>query len=112
GEWENTILVELEHYRDNIEYLTSSEKAILLDVIKNGRLPEVISEDLIKALNNVFSELEIISLKPQELASTIFSDSQVIDYYTLERRLNEYKHKLVAGKDLSKVRFIFSEEER
>ena len=29
---------------------------------------------------------------------------QVIDYYTLERRLNEYKQQLIAGRDLDKVR--------
>lgn len=62
------------------------------------------------ALNSLFKELELVELDPESLLERLFSNSQVIDYYTLERRLEEYKQQLVAGRDLDKVRIKLSRQ--
>jgi energy-coupling factor transporter ATP-binding protein EcfA2 len=106
-DWEATILSELENYRDNIQFLTPDEKKLVEPVIRNSALASGISEKLVIALNNLFRELESIELDPADFIREIFSDSHVMDYFTFNRKLDEFKQKLVAGKDLDKVRIKF-----
>lgn len=106
-DWEATILSELENYRDNIQYLTPDEKQLIEPLIRESGLPSSISEKLVMALNNLFKELESIELDPEEFIREIFSESGVMDYATFSGKLDEFKQKLVAGKDLDKVRIKF-----
>lgn len=108
AEWEANILVELNNYRDNLQYLTENEAALVRQVLQQGKLQGLVSEQLVMALNNLFKELELVELDPESLLERLFSGGQVIDYYTLERRLDEYKQQLVAGRDLDKVRIKLS----
>ena len=110
-EWESTILTELNNYRDNMSYLQPGEKQAINDILKNSALPEVVSTTLIKALNNLFDELEVIEFNPTELFAYIFKDSQVLDYFRLEQKLNDFKQILVAGKDLEKIRIKQAEKD-
>jgi hypothetical protein len=110
-DWESTILTEVNNYKDNIQYLQKDEKQEISYILKNGTLPEVITNTLVKALNHLFDELEIVELSAKQLMEYLFKDSQVLDYYSLERNLNEFKQMLVAGKDLEKVRIKQAEQE-
>ena len=110
GEWENTILAELNNYRDNLQYLDTKEQKLIESVIKDGKLPAEVSEELVAALNNMFKELESIEINPDEFFGEIFKDVQVMDYFAFERRINDLKQKLVAGKDLEKIRIKFAEK--
>jgi hypothetical protein len=103
-DWENSLLAEVNNYRDNLDYLAAGEKSRILQLIKAGKLPEVISEEPVIALNNLFKELVSIEVSPQELLEVLFAGAQVMDYFTFERKLDEWKQKLVAGYDLDKVR--------
>lgn len=107
NDWEMTILSELENYRDNIQYMTQDEKGLIEPVIRDSELPSPISEKLVMALNNLFRELESIEIDPEEFIREIFSESHVMDYASFNRKLDEFKQKLVAGKDLNKVRIKF-----
>jgi len=107
SDWETTILSELENYRNNIQFLTVDEKKLIEPVIRDSALASGISEKLVMALNNLFKELESIELDPQDFIREVFSDSHVMDYFTFNKKLDEFKQKLVAGKDLDKVRIKF-----
>ncbi|NMD01397.1 MAG: hypothetical protein GYA62_16975 [Bacteroidales bacterium] len=107
--FENTILTELNNYKDNLKYLSAPEKKLIEGIIKNSSLPEQIDEKLIIALNNLFSELESVTVNLDEMVQTIFSDSQLVDYPTFEKKINEFKQRLVAGKDLAKIRLKLGE---
>ncbi len=106
-DWEATIISELENYRDNIQYLTPDEKQLIEPLIRESGLPSSIYEKLVIALNNLFKELESIELDPEEFIREIFSDFGVMDYTTFSSKLDEFKQKLVTGKDLDKVRIKF-----
>ncbi|OCZ54246.1 DUF6079 family protein [Dehalobacter sp. TeCB1] len=103
-DWESTILTELNNYRDNIQYLQPEEKDVIQEIIRNSALPEIVSSSLIKALNHLFDELEVIEFDPARLLEILFKDSQILDYYSMERKLNDFKQQLVSGKDLEKIR--------
>lgn len=103
-EWEASILTELASYKSNLQYLNAEEKKVIEKIIKNGKLPDVITENVVVALNNIFKELESIEITAEEFFEKLFKDAQVMDYFTFEKKLNALKQELVAGKDLDKVR--------
>jgi len=110
SDWEKSILVELQNYKDNIQYLQKNERIVVEAILKKGRLPEVVTEEIVIALNNLFKELECLEITPDEFLRGLFQDSQVMDYFTFVRKLDDAKQKLVAGKDLDKVRIKLAEE--
>jgi len=64
----------------------------------------IITEELVMALNNLFKELVSVEVNLQGLLEALFDNTQVMDYFTFERKLDAWKQKLVAGLDLDKVR--------
>jgi hypothetical protein len=111
NEWEASILNELSNYKSNLQYLSTKEKNIVESVIKNGKLPEIITEDSVIALNNLFKELESIEVTANDFFEKIFQGSMVMDYFTFEKKLNALKQEMVAGKDLDKVRIKLADKE-
>ncbi|NPV81513.1 MAG: hypothetical protein HPY52_14840 [Firmicutes bacterium] len=103
-DWEKTILAEVSNYRDNLDYMEAGEREAILQLVKAGKLPPVVTEGLVVALNNLFKELVSVEVSPKELLEAVFAGARVMDYFTFERRLNAWKQKLVAGHDLDKVR--------
>ncbi len=108
-EWEAELLQELQNYQDNIAYLTAEEQSLVQEVFKNSTLPEEITDDLVKALNNLFKEIEIVEVTPQEVIDRIFTDARVLDHSTLTKRLESFKHSLFAGRDVDRVRIKLTE---
>ncbi len=111
SEWERTVLSELNNYRDNVKLLNSDEQQLINSVIKSGKLPSPVSETLVMAFNNLFKELELIEISERMLANALFSDSQVMDYMTFDKRLKAFEDSLVKGKDLDKVRIKMAQKE-
>ena len=103
-EWEASVLAELKNYQANLQYLDPEEAALIQAVLQQGKLEGLVTESLVIALNNLFKELDLVELDPEKLAGHLFAGGQVMDYYTFERRLEEYKQLLTAGRDLDKVR--------
>lgn len=106
--WEATILTEVNNYRGNLQYLDAREQKLIEGVIKAGKLPASVTDELVNALNNLFKELESIEINPRDFFEEVFRDTQVMDYFSFERKINEIKQKLVAGKDLDKIRIKFA----
>jgi len=109
-EWKDTILNEIETYRDNIKLLTDAEKAIIEKIQVEKRLPDEVEQEVITALNNLFSELKVVEVAPQEIAGFVFSGSSVLDYETFSRRLDEYKEKILEKGEKKNIRIKRREE--
>jgi hypothetical protein len=117
-EWEESILAEVNNYRDNLDYLEANEKALVeqasclqkVNVEQASCLQKkaIITEELVMALNNLFKELVSVEVNLQGLLEALFDNTQVMDYFTFERKLDAWKQKLVAGLDLDKVRIKLS----
>jgi len=104
NEWTNTILNEIETYRDNIELLSDPEKAVIVEIGAERRLPDEIAQDSITALNNLFSELREVEISPREIVDFIFSEFSVLDYEAFSRKLEEYKEKILERGEKRNIR--------
>jgi len=110
-DWENTLLAELDNYRGNLQYLSQEERTLIEVVIRSSQLPEFIEDSLVIAINNLFRELEIVEVHPTLFFEAVFKESQVMDYTNFDARIKKLMQKLVAGKDLSKVRIKLAQQE-
>lgn len=104
NEWTKTILNEIETYRDNIELLSDPEKAVIAEIEAERRLPDEMAQELITALNNLFSELREVEISPREIVDFIFSDFSVLDYDAFSRKLEDYKEKILERGEKRNIR--------
>ena len=109
-EWTKTILDEIENYKDNIDLLSPSEKKIIEKIRTEKKLPNDIEQDLISALNNLFSELKEVEITPKEIIDFIFSESSILDYETFSKRLEEYEEKILESGEKKNIRIKMKEE--
>ncbi len=110
-EWRKTILAEIENYKDNIDLLSPSEKKVIEKLRAEKKLPGEIEQNLIAALNNLFSELKEVEILPREIMNFVFSESSVLDYETFSRKLDEYKEKMLEAGDKKNIRIKMKEGE-
>jgi hypothetical protein len=104
-----------EHIFSNPKYVDEAEsfgkvsERFHLLTISREDIKKVISKRVLDKNAKQRLELESVSINLEEMAHTIFSESQLVDYPTFEKKLNEFKQKLVAGKDLAKIRLKLGE---
>lgn len=110
-EWTKTILDEIENYKDNINLLSPPEKKIIEKLRAEKKLPGEIEQDLMAALNNLFSELKEVEISPKEIMNFVFSESSVLDYETFSRKLDEYKEKMLEAGNKKNIRIKIREEQ-
>lgn len=109
-DWEETVLAEVGNYRDNVGFLSPEEQSAVNELIQNGRLPDQITGTLVIALNNLFKELEMVEITPEQFVESVFGSTTVMDYATFKGRLDEWKQSLIAGKDLDKTRITLAQQ--
>ena len=108
-EWTNLILDEIDSYRDNISLLSEEQQQLIQKTIENRKLPSEISQELITALNNLFSELTEIAISPNEIINYVFSESSVLDYEAFSKKLDEYKEEMLSQGDKKNIRIMRKE---
>lgn len=109
-EWTKTIFDEIENYKDNIDLLSPPEKKAIETIRADNKLPSEIEQDLITALNNLFSELKEVEISPKEMMDFVFSESSVLEYETFSHKLDEYKEKILETGDKKNIRIKMREE--
>jgi len=110
-EWTSLILDEIESYRDNISLLSKDEQEIIKKIAKEKKLPAEISQELIDALNSLFSELTEIEISPRDIMDHVFSDSNVLDFDSFSKKLDEYREEILARGNRKNIRIMRKEEE-
>lgn len=108
-EWTNLILDEIDSYRDNISLLSEEQQQLIQKTIEDRKLPSEISQELITALNNLFSELTEIAISPNEIINYVFSESSVLDYEAFSKKLDEYKEEMLSQGDKKNIRIMRKE---
>jgi hypothetical protein len=109
-EWTKLILNEIESYSDNISLLSKSEQEIIKKIAEEKKLPAEISQDLIDALNSLFSELTEIEISPSDILDHVFSDQNVLDFDSFSKKLDDYKEEILARGNRKNIRIMRKEE--
>lgn len=108
-EWQGQILSEIRNYQNNIDKLISSEQSIINDILVKGELPEIIDNQVITALNNLFSELQEVEIASVDLINFIFKEHSVLDFDMFEKKLEDIKEWVLSQGDRENIRIKIKE---
>lgn len=110
-EWQKQIINEIENYQDNIGLLASAEQEIVKGIVTEQRLPEVLDQKVITALNNLFSELEEVEISATDIAKIIFAEHGVLDYTMFVQKLEQIRDWVLQQGDRENIRIKLKERE-
>lgn len=103
--WEKQILAEIHKNSKQLQLLNKDERKLVEDVTKNRKLPEDVSDELIKALNNLFQNLKVITIRMDELFNYLTQESDVLTIDELAQLFEIFKKEKLSGLEPSSVRF-------
>lgn len=106
--WTNSLLSNLKDPATsaNINLLTPVMRKLVTDFLKSETLPQPPEENLIKALQEVFSGLIKVSVSIKELQKALRPEGGSCTLAEIKRRFENYMEKLTAGKDQNQVRIV------
>ena len=87
------------------QLLSKGERELVETVVKIGKLPEDTSDDLIRALNNLFENLKVVAVNVDEMFDYLTQESDVLTLDELTQRFEKFKDEKLSGLDPSNVRF-------
>ena len=110
NEWIQTLIQNLSDpsVKKNLTLLTDEEKEIISQILEKKELPSYIDDDFIKTLEQVFSELEKVEIKLNDLKNILIGEGMPCTPLQLENRFNKFLDNVLNGKDKSLIRIILT----
>jgi hypothetical protein len=106
--WTKTLLDNLEDptTRSNLALLKQEQRSLIDNFIANRMLPDTLSDEFIRALQEVLSGLTKISVKVSELREALLAGGSPVTPEEMRKRFDSYLEELVRGKEPGKVRIV------
>lgn len=90
----------------NLDLLTHEPKKLLNGFIEKRVLPDELEQDFIRALEEMLSELQKVSVKTGYLRAALLSGGTPVTPTELKKRFEDYVDEITKGKDTHKVRIV------
>ncbi len=107
-DWTSTLLTNLEDpiVKKNIGLLKAQEKKLIQEFIISKSLPADLPSPFLRALQDVFTGLEKVTIKLDDLRKALMEKGSPCTVDDLQNRFEEYVASLMRGKDVKKVRIV------
>ena len=102
--WTQTLLTNLDEA--NLDLLKPEPKKLVNGFIEKQALPDELDQDFIHALGEVFSGLQKVSVKTDNLREALLSGGSPATPAEMKKRFEDYLDELTRGKDSDKVRIV------
>ena len=108
ADWTQTLLTNLGDPTtgSNIDLLRPEARKLMNGFIDNRVLPDELDEDFIRALNEVFSELQKVEFKTANLRDALLAGGSPATPAEMKKRFDDYLDELTRGQDPGKVRIV------
>jgi len=104
-EYSAAILKSIREYRDNLQFLDGDgEKSVNESILNSQKLPDVIDNVAINAINKLFKEIDIQEIDRDELIQTLFPNDQMITLEDLRKAFLNWETNLKKNKVESDIR--------
>ena len=106
--WTQTLLTNLEDptTKDNLGLLKAASRKLLDSFVKDRTLPDNLSQEFIRALQEVLSGLTKVSVKIGDLRAALLSGGSPATPAEMRKRFEDYLDQLTKGKEPGKVRIV------
>ena len=107
-DWTQTLLTNLEDptTKANLDLLKPEPKNLVNGFIEKQALPDEFDQDFIHALGEVFSGLQKVPVKTDNLRTALLSGGSPATPAEMKKRFEDYLDELTRGKDSDKVRIV------
>jgi hypothetical protein len=108
GDWTKTLLTNLEDptTKGNLGLLKTDQKKLVESFLKGRKLPADLSHEFIKAVQEVLSGLQKVTVKAENLKGALLAGGSPCTLQEMKKRFDEYLADLAKGKDPAKVRIV------
>lgn len=108
SEWTNTLLSCLEDpiVRNNLDLLKPEDRKQIENFMEERRLPDVLSNDFIRAIQEALSGLVKIEVKIEDLHQALLAGGSPVTLDEMKKRFEAYLIELARGKEPNKVRIV------
>ena len=105
-QFEKKTIQEIRQYRDNIVYLENeSSRQIISDILTTKTLPDQLGSELIKAINYLFREIDVVELDPrQDIIDKLFPDQAMITFEEFQKALATITGDIIKNRDENSIR--------
>ena len=106
--WTQTLLTNLEDptTKGDLDLIKPEPKNLVNCFIEKQALPDEFDQDFIHALGDVFSGLQKVPVKTDNLRAALLSGGSPATPAEMKKRFEDYLDKLTRGKDSDKVRIV------
>jgi len=107
-DWTQTLLNNLEDpsIRGNLDLLKPETRKLVDAFLQERNLPEELSQDFIRALQEVLSGLIKIAVKTSDLRAALLKGGSPATLAEMKKRFDEYLNELIKGHDPKRVRIV------
>lgn len=103
--YEKTVVKEIRAYRDNVQYLESAaEKQLIETILEQQKLPEMMTPQMVKTINKLFKEIEIIEIEREQIIETLFPNDSMTTIEELRRHFLALEEQLKKNRLESEIR--------
>lgn len=103
--WSQQIIGELPGLKDQLALLTTGRKKEIEALLRSGKLPEKVDNELLTSLYELTSELQAVEIDVHELSDFLVARGSALTEDEMRTALDEYLMGLLKGHDRSLVRF-------
>ncbi len=108
ADWTKTLLTNLEDptTKGNLGLLKPDQKKLVEALLKGRKLPADLSHDFIKAVQEVLSGLQKVTVRTENLKGALLAGGSPCTLQEAKKRFDEHLSDLAKGKDPAKVRIV------
>ena len=105
-QFEDKVIKEIRQYRDNIQYLENdASKKMINEILSTKKLPEKLTQQLIKDINQLFKEIEVVELDPlNDIIDKMFPNGEMITFEELQKAFLTITGDVRKNRDESSIR--------
>ena len=108
NEWTVTLLTNLEDptVQNNLDLLKPEDRKQIEKFMEEQQLPDVLSKDFIRVIQEVLSGLVKVEVKIEDLHTALFAGGSPVTLDEMKKRFEAYLAELARGKEPNKVRIV------
>ena len=104
--WESQIISEISNLKERLSLLSASHRQLIQELIQEGRLPDMISDDLLTALYELSRDLQPVELDLKQLGDFLLSKGSALTEAELRTSVDDYINHITQGcqRDLVRIK--------
>jgi hypothetical protein len=106
-DYASTTIAEVKNKADQLAIvkIPAEQKKAIEAIVKTGKLPDTINQQLIDAINKLFVDIKIVQLKKEDVINALFKKDELVTLAQLSEAFFNLKEKLEKQNKGQEVRF-------